>query len=177
MKLHVLALGVALATLLPACSMTVNAVNPRPNVVVSNHAGALALDASQVPDDFVIERITIHEFKKSLSNGFKNAVGDNLASNDKGAVKLIITSVQMELANMPPLGRFLNIRYRAKWAAPDGTTVAQVAGVARPRNPLEPGPRHVEDAVEVMMENMIDGLDKATRRDSTGRAPIGLVNH
>lgn len=156
--------------------MTVNAVNPRPNVVVSGQTGALALDASKVPDDYVIDRVTIHQFKQSLQNGFSNAVGDKLANvADKRALKLVVTSVQMELANMPPLGRFLNIRYRAKWIAPGDQVVAEVAGVAKPRNPLEPGPRHVEDAVEVMMENMIDGLDKATRHDRSGAAPVGMV--
>jgi hypothetical protein len=152
-----------LALCLPACTMTVNAVNPRPNVVVGPHAGTLSIDVASVADDYEVGRVSIHQFRKSLTTAFRNAVGDNLATTgDKGAVRLVISSVELELANLGALGQFVTMRYRAKWTSADGKVLAQVAGVARPRNPTETGPRHLEDAIEVMFENVIEGLDKAT---------------
>jgi hypothetical protein len=160
-----------LALCLPACSMTVNAVNPRPNVVVGPHAGTLSLDVASVSDDYEVGRVSIHQFRKSLTTAFRNAVGDNLAaSGDKGSVRLVISSVELELANLGQLGQFVTMRYRAKWTSPDGKVLAQVAGVARPRNPTETGPRHLEDAIEVMFENVIEGLDKATQHAGTANS-------
>ncbi|MFO0668933.1 MAG: hypothetical protein U0235_04785 [Polyangiaceae bacterium] len=149
------------------CSMTVNALNPRPNVVVAGDGMPMAIDVGGISDDYEIGRVHVHEFKKSLTAGFRNAVGDK-ATTDAGALRLVVSQVSMELANIGSIGQFVTIRYRAKWLDGQGRTVAQVAGVAQPRNPTETGPRHLEDAIEVMVENMIDGLDKATRRD---RAP------
>ena len=169
---------VALSLLLPACSMTVNAVNPRPNVVVAANTGTLTVDVNAVSDDHEVGRVTIHEFRKSLANGFRNAVGDNLAApSDRSAVRLVITSVDLELANLGGLGQFITMRYRAKWMGSNGQTLAQVAGVARPRNPTETGPRHLEDAIEVMFENMIEGLDKATRRGGSPASTVGMLTH
>lgn len=156
--------------------MTVNAVNPRPNVVVGANAGTLTVDVKAVADDHQVGRVSIHEFRKSLANGFRNAVGDNHASaSDKSALRLVITNVDLELANIGGLGQFITMRYRAKWVGANGQTLAQVAGVARPRNPTETGPRHLEDAIEVMFESMIEGLDKATRRDASPASGVGML--
>jgi hypothetical protein len=49
----------------------------------------------------------------------------------------------------------------AIWCKGNGNKVAFFAGVAAPRNPTEPGPRHLEDVVEVIYEEMVQGLEKA----------------
>lgn len=157
------------------CSMTVNAMNPRPNVVVAGDGVPMAIDVGAIADDYDVGRVHIHEFRKSVATGFKNAVGDK-ATTDPHALKLVVSQVSMELSNLGSLGQFVTIRYRARWLDERGHTVAQVAGVAQPRNPTETGPRHLEDAVEVMVESMIDGLDKATRRDRTAApATVGML--
>lgn len=62
------------------------------------------------------------------------------------------------------MGRFVTLRYRAKWISPEGELIAEVAGAAQPRNPTETGERHLEDVIEVMYERMIDGFDQTNRR-------------
>jgi hypothetical protein len=95
-------------------------------------------------------------------NGFHNAVGDKFVDSNQKSLHLVITQTDMEMSNLGNIGRFLTIRYRAKWIGADGQLVAEVAGVAEPRNPTETGPRHLEDVIEVMYERMIEGFDRAT---------------
>lgn len=37
--------------------------------------------------------------------------------------------------------------------------------------------RDLEDAIAVMFENMIEGLDKATRRDGSPSSTVGMLSH
>ena len=84
-----------------------------------------------------------------------------LAIDDQHVLPAKALQGRHDMANLGVYGRFLNVRYRARWLTKDGETVAQVAGIAKPRNPLETGPRHIEDVVEVMYEMMVEGLNKA----------------
>jgi hypothetical protein len=140
------------------CSVTVGEVHPRPNVIVGKGAGPFGLDvAKEIPDTQELGNVTITEFRRSLRNGFRSAVGSRFT--EKGGVRLSIDSAELQMENLGAVGRFLAIRYRARWLAPDNTVIAELAGVAQPRNPLETGPRHLEDVVEVMYESLVQGLD------------------
>jgi hypothetical protein len=141
-----------------ACSMTMGEVHPRPNVMVSGAAGPFGLDVGKdVPDTQEVDNVTVTEFRRTLRNGFRSAVGSRFT--EKGGVRLSIEYAELQLENLGGIGRFLAIRYRARWLAPDNSVIAELAGVAQPRNPLETGPRHLEDVVEVMYESLVKGLD------------------
>jgi hypothetical protein len=151
-----------------ACSVTVGEVHPRPNVMVSGAAGPFGLDvAKDVADTQELGNVTVTEFRRTLRNGFRSAVGSRFT--DKGGVRLSIEYAELQIENLGGIGRFLAIRYRARWLAPDNTVIAELAGVAQPRNPLETGPRHLEDVVEVMYESLVKGLESepaAPKRDA-----------
>lgn len=146
------------------CTMTVHAVNPRPNVVVPASSPKYSVDVSRVPDHFEVERVTIDEFRTTLSRGFQNAVGSRFSSpKNHDSVVLVFDNIEAELNNLGSIGRFLSLRFRGRWLTPDNQLIAEFAGVAQPRNPTETGDRHVEDAVEVMYEKVISGLDESVR--------------
>jgi hypothetical protein len=148
---------------LAGCSMTVNALHPRPSVSVSGDLGKFALDASAIPDDYEPGRLVhIHQFRQTLANALHAAVGERFsATADPAAVRLVFTDMSMEFSNISDIGVFLLIRFHAKWLAADGHLIAEVGGTAKPVNVTETGERHVEDAVEVMFGQLVDGLDKA----------------
>ncbi|HEX2672254.1 MAG TPA: hypothetical protein VHM25_15345 [Polyangiaceae bacterium] len=145
------------------CTRTFAAVNPRPSVVIDPQMGALSLELGQIPDTQTPgdAGLTITNFRTSLANGFRNMAGANYSAQAKEA-KLVLHIEQAELGrgNIGSLGAFLTIRYRALWSDSAGNKVAAMAGVAQPRNPTETGPRHIEDVIEVMYEEMVAGLEK-----------------
>jgi hypothetical protein len=159
------AVVVAIFTLATAgCSITVGAVNPRPNVVVPADSPRFSVDVSKVPDTMQFEQVTLQKFRTTLSRGFANAVGSKLsqpAAHD--SVVLVIDSVEPEMSNLGNLGRFVTMRFRGRWMSADNRLIAEFAGVAQPRNPTETGKRHIEDVVEVMYEKIISGLDESVR--------------
>jgi hypothetical protein len=108
------------------------------------------------------EGLTITDFRQSLTAGFKNMVGASFTEQPKDA-KLVLSIELAELsrANIGSIGGYIIIRYKATWYKGNGNKVASLAGVAEPRNPTESGPRHLEDVVEVMYEEMVQGLEKA----------------
>jgi hypothetical protein len=151
--------------LLTGCSTTLGAVSPRPNVMIGAQSGPYAIDTTHVRDVQEMDRVTVEHFRRSIDTGFQSAVGSHLAANAQtGAFRLVVESADLELANLGGLGRFLTIRFKARWFLPDGTELAGVAGVAQPRNPTETGKRHLEDVIEVMLEKMIAALDESMKR-------------
>lgn len=158
-----------------ACTMTMQAVNPRPNVVVSAKVTSVAIDASKIADtqqpkvtnlSGVTEpgKLMIHEFRATLENGFRNAMGSHYAAaNQTAPLRLVFDMADLEFSNLGRLGRFLVLRFRVRWVDANGQNIAEMAGIARPRNPMETGPRHLEDVVEDMFEKLIDGFDKANK--------------
>ena len=153
--------------------MSVHAVNPRPNVVVPASSPKYSIDASHVPDHFEVERVSIDEFRTTLRNGFKNAVGSRYTSpQNHDSVVLVFDNVEAELNNLGNIGRFISLRFRGRWLTPDNQLIAEFAGVAQPRNPTETGDRHLEDAVEVMFEKVISGLEQTADAASGSRGPV-----
>jgi hypothetical protein len=151
--------------LLAGCSTTLGAVSPRPNVMIGAQSGPYTIDTTHVRDIQEMDRVTVEHLRQSINNGFVSAVGSRLAPNAQtGAFRLVIESADLELSNLGSLGRFLTIRFKARWFLPDGTELAGVAGVAQPRNPTETGKRHLEDVIEVMLEKMIAALDESMKR-------------
>jgi hypothetical protein len=163
--------GCVLLTL-GGCGFTIGAVNPRPNVAVSRKVGTASVDTSKIEDiqhpdsegaaAINLWKVSIKEFRTTLENGFRNAVGSHYAS-EGGATRLVFDEAELRFANFADLGRFLTIRYRLHWTDARGNVVAELAGVAQPRNPTETGRRHLEDVVEVLYEQAIDGLDKTSK--------------
>lgn len=158
-------LVVGAVTITTGCSVTVGAVNPRPNVVVAADAPRFSLDANRVPDTIELDRVTLQQFRTTLSRGFANAVGSKLSKPEAhDSVVLVLDKVEPEMSNLGNIGRFVSMRFRGRWMTPDNRLIAEFAGVAQPRNPTESGKRHIEDVVEVMYERIIGGLDDALRR-------------
>ena len=155
------------------CSVTVGAVNPRPNVVVAADSPRFSLDVTKVPDTIELDRVTLQKFRTTMSRGFANAVGSKLSQVEAhDSVVLVIDMVEPEMSNLGNIGRFVTMRFRGRWMTADNKLIAEFAGVAQPRNPTESGKRHIEDVVEVMYEKIIGGLDQATmRRDNSERRP------
>jgi hypothetical protein len=160
---------------LSGCTATLGAVNPRPNVVIARSVSTVSIDTSKVTDEqepkgqatpgtLNMWTVKIKDFRTTLDNGFRNAVGSHFATGTSGHTQLVIDMADLEFSNLGGLGRFMTIRYRAHWNDAKGQLLAEVAGTAQPTNPTETGQRHLEDVVEVMYEKMIDGLDKTTSK-------------
>jgi hypothetical protein len=142
-------------------------------VVVGAKVSSISLDTTKVVDvqqpkgssptgTIYLAGITVSDFRTTLENGLKNAIGNHYSSAATAPLRLVFDSADLELSNLGDLGRFLTVRYRARWVDQSGQTIAEIAGTAQPRNPTETGARHLEDVVEVMYEKVIDGLDKVT---------------
>ena len=146
-----------------AAGRTFGLVNPRPRVVVEGETGKVAVDLGKVPDEQVPGvGLTITDFRQSLMAGFRNMVGASFTEQPKDAKLLLsIELAELSRANIGSIGGYIIIRYKGTWYRGNGNKVASLAGVAEPRNPTEPGPRHLEDVVEVMYEEMVQGLEKA----------------
>jgi hypothetical protein len=150
-------------TLLCAAGCSIHAVNPHPSVVVGGNSAPLRLDVTAVSDQQPLDGTlyTIDNIKTSLENGLANAAGDKYRPDSPQSIVLKITQLEFKLASSP---RFIGARYRAKWVAPGGREIAEVAGTARPRNPFETSPqRQLEDVIEVMYEKIVDGYEKTAR--------------
>src|SRR5262249_52900898 len=149
---------------------SIHAVDPHPTVVVGANSAKIRLDATAIGDAQKLDGTwyTIEEVKKSLENGLANLAGEKYGPGAKDSMVLKITQLQFGINHA--LGNFISARYRAKWIGADGQQIAEVAGVAKPRNPFESSPkRHLEDVIEVMYENMVNGYDKATHPNAPSR--------
>jgi len=58
----------------------------------------------------------------------------------------------------------LRVAYRARWLTADGDVIAQTAGTALPKNPIQTDEGHWRDVLEVMFEQLVDAYDKAQER-------------
>ncbi len=152
-------LAAAAVALLSGCTATFGEVFPRPNVAISGSAEDFALDLTAVPDVVELDRVRLEQFGRTLLNGFKSAVGSHFAEPPQEATTLVLQRVEPEFAHVGQF-RYLTIRYRAVWRGSKGEVLGEVAGMAEPRNPAETGARHLEDVVEVMYEQLINGLSK-----------------
>jgi hypothetical protein len=161
----VLLLLLAFSIVLGGCGpVTIGVLQPRPTVAVEASDGKLALDVSAVSDEQRPENSRLHltHFRESLTNGFKSLAEDQYTADAKSAdLVLKLTEANVEQALIGNIGGYIAIRYRGAWLAGDGTKLASVAGVAEPRNPTESnGQRHIEDVVEVLLEQCVGGLEK-----------------
>jgi hypothetical protein len=161
------------ASLGAGCSYTLGAVNPKPNVVVGRSVGRASLDLSAVDDTQRPDqdggapnmwKVSVTQFRNTLESGFRNAMGSHYSVEGEGTTRLVFDTAELRFSNLGDLGRFLTIRYKAHWLDARGNVVAELAGVAQPRNPTETGKRHLEDVVEVLYEQAIEGLEKVARR-------------
>jgi hypothetical protein len=166
---------ILVATVGAGCSYTLGAVNPKPNVVIARGVGRASLDISTIDDTQKPQQdggglnmwsVSIKQFRTTLEAGFRNAVGSHFADSPEGTTRLVFDSAELRFSNIGDIGRFMTIRYKAHWIDPRGNIIAELAGVAQPRNPTETGKRHLEDVVEVLYEQAIEGLDKVTRQSS-----------
>lgn len=152
----------ALSLLAAGCVTNIRAVNPQPTVAVGGDIGKISLDLQDVGDEYKPHfSVKVSEFRQTLENGFQNMAGDAVAQDAQDATLVLkIERTRVERNVMGGVGAFLSIKYKCSWYSGSGEKIVSLAGVAKPRNPLETGSRHVEDVVEVMYEQMVAGLEK-----------------
>ncbi len=148
------------------CSSTVKAVNPTPAVTVIG-AATHGLDISKVPD--IIEpgrNVTLTEVRRSLVNGFQNAVGEGFTKRKSADVRLVFDAFSARIDE----GRIgvIRVTHKARWLDRDGTMLARTAGTAIPINPLQTGAGHWRDTLEVMFVQIANSLEKAQDRRDAG---------
>lgn len=148
-----------------ACGpVTMGVLHPHPTVTVEASDGKIAVDVSNVADEQrpANSRLHLTHFRESLTNGFKSLAADQYSTDAASAdLVLKLSEANVEQATIGNIGGYIAIRYRGGWYAGDGTKLASVAGMAEPRNPTESnGQRHLEDVVEVMLEQCVGGLEK-----------------
>lgn len=152
----------AAAPMIGGCALTVGAVNPTPNVMVTGD-GTYSLDVTKVPDTIEPGRgATLTQLRQSLTAGFHNAVGEAYAANGRGDMRLVFDSFRMSI-DEGQIG-VLRITYKAHWETGEGQLLARVSGTALPKNPIQTGEGHVRDVIEVMYEQMVEAFDKAQER-------------
>ncbi len=140
------------------------AFHPRPTVTVEVSDGQIGFDVSEVADMQQPADSNLHltHFRESLTNGFKSLAADQYSPDISSAdLVLKLSEAKLEQARIGNIGGYIAIRYRGGWYNGDGTKLASVAGMAEPRNPTETnGQRHLEDVVEVLLEQCVGGLEK-----------------
>ena len=156
-----LAVVLALVSVLAGCHrVSFGAVNPTPYAQVPDMAKTYSLEVSSaVANDQPLDTIAIRQFHTTLRNGFQNVAGDRyVAAHTAGACRLVIDSARLGTADLGKVGKYLTLKYRARWIDENDVVVAELVGLAQPRDPTETRPRHLEDLVEVMYEQLVDGL-------------------
>src|SRR5690242_3346110 len=111
-------LVLALGFLVGGCSsVTFGAVNPTPHVSVPETARSYSLEVSRaVANDQQLETIAIRQFHATLRNGFQSAAGDRyVPSPQAGTCRLVVDSATLSSANLGKVGKFLILKYRARW--------------------------------------------------------------
>ncbi len=155
------ALGLVAASSL-GCSMTVEAVNPSPNVTMSGQ-GAYSVDVAKIPDVLEPGRgVTLTQVQKSVQAGFENAVGSSYSADRSDGIQLVFDAFKASI-DEGQIG-VLRVTYRARWLAPDGEVLAEASGTALPKNPIQTGEGHWRDVLEVMFEQLVDSYDKAQEK-------------
>jgi hypothetical protein len=164
-------------------TFVVGAVNPKPSIAIGRAVGAVSIDVLQIRDvqtpqvpqwnrpagsnTYLVGKanLVVKGLQATLRSGFRNAVGSHYREPATGTAKLVLDQADIQLvdipsmdASQPPDGRFVTIAYKGRWLDSQGNVVSEMSGVAEPRFRGEQGPRHIEDVVEVMYENVFKGL-------------------
>jgi hypothetical protein len=164
-------------------TFVVGAVNPKPSIAIDREVGPVSIEVLQIHDvqtpqvphwnrpagssTYLVgeTNLVVKDFQATLRSGFRNAVGRHYREPATGTAKLVLDQADIQLvdipsmdASQPPDGRFVTIAYKGRWLDSQGNVVSEVSGVAEPRFQGEKGPRHLEDVVEVMYENVLKGL-------------------
>ena len=141
--------------------LVVKEVNPMPSVVVSGGAG-YAVDVSQIPDRIEAgPRVALFDVRRSVEAGFHNAVGSHYRPGGDGATRLVFDAFDAKLE--PGRIVVLRVTYRARWIDEHGALIAETAGSAIAKNPLQVGSGHWRDSLEVMIEQLVNAYEKASR--------------
>jgi hypothetical protein len=160
-----------LATLL-ACdrTMRVNAVNPRPRIVVGPNAPRYSIDVSRVQDTIFTERMTIREVQRSLYDGFASALGNKFApARAPDTITLMLDMVGAD--SMRDSKRSIGFAYSGRWIAPDGQVITEFNGFAGPNDPESFGKKNVESAMAALLEQCVAHLAAAQQRARAAQPP------
>jgi hypothetical protein len=142
-----------------ADTTTLVAVDPHPSVVVVG-TGTYSVDVHGIPDVVQPGRgVTIQAVRRTIQQGFINAVGSAYRPYPTGAIRLVFEDLGASI-DEGQIG-VLRITYRARWEATNGDIIARTAGTALPKNPAQTGEGHWRDTVEVMLEQLVDAFNKA----------------
>lgn len=122
----------AVASLLLGCEHPeVLALQPKPNISLPSQAPAVAFElAPEVKDTYTLPRgegideVTVHAWRGTLNNGFRNAFKKGGASSEKVTIKLERAELVFVPAVLTSEGTVVGVRaqvhYRGRWRTPDG---------------------------------------------------------
>jgi len=160
-------------------SLRVGAANPRPQLAFGPSAPRYSVDVSRVQDTLYFDKVTVRDFRSTLSRGFANGFGTHFA-NGRGPDTMHLLVDGVEGSSVQEGRRTVMLRFRARWLSPSGEVITAFEGVAMPRDDEAYGKKNVEDVVAVMIERMVGALVEAGRRapptppppvDTTPRLP------
>jgi hypothetical protein len=119
-----LAVTLCAALGLAACSFSLGAMNPSPNVLLLKSTKAIALRFSpEVPESFSLHRddsgpsIDVSEWHESLGHAFKNGFAPFFVSasgNGPSDLTLVIVHAEPAMVSTPDGGREMALRYQAE---------------------------------------------------------------
>lgn len=152
----------ALLVLSVGCATTIRELHPHPGTTLKGTTGKFTLVTSAIADEYEPGRdVHLRQMKQTLQNAMEAATGTRYSSKaDPDATRLVFSELSPSFVKLGANDNVVLLTFRAAWQAPDGTVIADVAGNAGPTNPGEHSQqRRVEDAVEAMFQQLINGLD------------------
>ncbi|MEO6953812.1 MAG: hypothetical protein ABI321_18565 [Polyangia bacterium] len=144
------------------CAVTIKELHPHPGTTLKGTTGKFTLVTSAIADDYEPGRdVHLHDMKQTLQNAMQAAAGTRYSSKaDPDATRLVFSELSPSFVKLGADDNVILFTFRASWQAPDGTVIADIAGNAGPTNPGEHSQkRRVEDAIEAMFQQLVNGLD------------------
>ncbi len=131
MRNRVVALSVVASLLVGCGEAEVLALQPKPNISLPSQAPAVAFElAPEVKDTYTlppgegVDQVTVHAWRGSLNNGFRNAFKKSGASSEKITIKLERAEIVFVPAVLTSEGSVAGVRaqvsYRGRWVTSDG---------------------------------------------------------
>ena len=149
----------------------IDAVNPRPRIIVGPRAPHYSIDVSRVSDSLYLDRLTIRDVPRSLTRGFQNGVGSKyVAQRTSDSMHLVIDVLNAD--SLHEGGLVVELRYAARWFAPTGELVIAFQGIASPEETRSSwGKKNVEEVMAIMVEHWIGALADARARQPAQQPP------
>jgi hypothetical protein len=162
------------AVLFAGCSIAVDPLNPKPNVVSPDRPVKLEIasdigDTYEIPSKNGMKKVKVVGWHGSLQKGFDNAFGKE--SGAPSTMKVVLTRAELDFEptaylvdryghNVGAAGAQAQVTYAAKLVASDGSTVrtSNRTVIAKKSFSSANGSESVQSAVESMYELMAQDL-------------------